>query len=266
MTQADLYNSFPDDLKEAIRAYEPLESKTTGQLHQILIEIRNKLHIAPWHPFTLFMKHQAQGQMQGKPFLEENFWAAKKLSSDGYTTKKYDWLNVDVLFSREGDGEKETRKSVTVAVSPAKDLIWSYMCEGPIKSVKTRLTENHNSPHTIARSRVFNAAKAALASHTVAIGGTISLHFNVTAKKEHTPLAPTLQDILTPDPEAPKAIVDPITDADKEVLLTMLEMASLKLKEFGMYSTLSRWRATVRRLTKHEIQTEAQTDTSSGTT
>lgn len=269
MTQAELYDSLPDGLKKAIRAYEPLEEKTQDQLHEMMCNIRKEKDLPPWHPFTEFMKAIAQGCQASSPGVTPAPWIIRKRDPEIYVNNTvFKWVNIKLLIKRGAD-----KVEMRFAACPRIGLVWAYSIEGPIRTTSfqiggvgasidsdavlkhaVRLLKGHKgkSPHEFIEVEHIIQERAPYKKAS-------------TTQRSQTDNL-TLNDILKPDPEAPKAIVDPITEADKEVLLTMLEMASLKLKELGMYSTLNRWRATVRRLTKHEIQTETSTESTSGTT
>ena len=277
MTQAELYDSFPDGLKKAIRAYEPLEGKTVEQLHEMLCNIRKEKDLPPWHPFTEFIKNIAQGCQASTPGVPPAPWVIRKRDPEIYVNNTvFKWVNIKLIIRRGTD-----MVEMFFAACPRIGLVWAYSVEGPFRTSSfhidgvyasleseavlkhaVRLLKGHKgkSPHEFIE--VEHIIQARDSSKRREKSDTRQEESNNIASSDQL----TLKDILTPDPEAPKAAVDPITEADKEVLLTMLEMASLKLKELGMYSTLSRWRATVRRLTKHEIQTETATEGTSGTT
>ena len=252
MNRADLYNAFPDDLKQAIRAYEPLEQKSVDRLHDILVDIRYKLDLPPWHPFTEFIKAIAQGIPTNKSAPKP--WVIRKRDPLIYTTNtKAKWVRITLIVAKT---DNSTDRSVMqFAVSPKLNMVWAYSVEGPIKVTSIKVGD---STVMISKNLVMRYAREAIkkqrdgAKHDfIPVNHTVKAQGKRKQKQQEELV--TLQDILTPDPEAPKApkAQEPsITEADKEVLLTMLEIASIKLKELGMFSTLNRWRSTVRRLTK----------------
>jgi hypothetical protein len=296
MNRAELYNSFPDGLKKAIRAYEPLEAKTTEQLYEMLKTLRVMFDLSPWHPLTAFIKDCARGCRIGRPITETNMWMSRNNHKADYTDKKFKWANV--LVHVHFDNEV---KDTYVAIWPTKKLIWSYRTECVVDYVTVRRS-NLNRGCFIKLSHGWLYDKASeIIKKTDNCHKLAEIHYYVGSKEtaryrqkrgrkrnrttqEQTL---TLKDILTPDPEEPKEArpefdimpldtptpMTPINTGvlepgDSEILLTMLEMASLKLRELGMDSTLSRWRATVRRLTKNEkdtAQIETQTQTAAET-
>ena len=285
MTQAELYNSFPDDLKEAIRAYEPLEAKTTEQLHNILLMLRLRFDLSPWHPLTLFIKCYAKGCMTGRPSAPENQWISYGGKRSTYKEEVSKWANLLIHVHLTN----ATVIDAHIAVQPSTGKFWSYKTEKEITRVAVQhpekrrgginklstgwvieraaqvIKDNHNKHNPIEIDYIVGDAGNQIYRHKH-ICKKAAGKKNTINKNEAPPIVEAVQDTCLSEISRTEPKTDPITEADKEVLLTMLEMASLKLKELGMYSTLSRWRATVRRLTKNEIQTETSTESTSGTT
>lgn len=277
MTQADLYNTFPDDLKEAIRAYEPLEAKTTEQLHNILFMLRLRFDLSPWHPLTLFIKSYARGSMTGRPSTPENQWISYGTKHSTYKEKVPKWVNLLIHVHLTNATIIDTH----IAIQPSTGKLWSYKTEREITYVYAKHPDKgrggiNKLSNGWLIERAIQAIRDNPKSHTPIeidyIVGDESHQIyrhrhirkkvvdkkNTTNKNEAPPIVEAVQDNCLIEAARVESKIDLITDADKEVLLTMLEMASLKLKELGMYSTLSRWRATVRRLTGKEAQDESK--------
>lgn len=286
MNRAVLYNSLPGDLKKAIRAYEPLEAKTKDELHDILVTLREKFDLSPWHPLTLFIKKFALGRRSGRPFKATNVWVSLSNKDNEYTSASIEWANVLIHVHL-----KSGTRDLHAAIWPAKEKLWSYQTEHCVSNlIVMKHDTEKRAPLVLSRGWLMDQAYAII-KNTGNNHKLVELDYHVgssdtrqyiyvkgkkRSRKEKETI--TLNDVLTPDPKAlnatkPASVVMPLDaptpitpikagvlePGDSEVLLTMLEMASLKLKELGMYSTLNRWRATIRRLTKHEI-TENQTE------
>lgn len=285
MNRADLYNTFPDDLKQAIRAYEPLEGKTTEQLHNILLMLRLRFDLSPWHPLTFFIKSYARGCMTGKPSAVENQWISYGWKNSTYKEKVPRWANLLIHVHLTDSTVIDTH----VAVQPTNGKLWSYKTEKEISYVAVKHPAKHRGGiNKLSTGWVITHAAQAIKDNPnkhnqVEIDYVVGDEGNQIYRHKHIRKRSVRKKNTTDKKEAPQ-VVEPVqykdraevvnvaamtgtvTEADKEVLLTMLEMASLKLKELGMCSTLSRWRATIRRLTqtnetdKTQTQTAAETD------
>ena len=301
MNKAELYNLFPDDLKGAIRAYEPLEDKTAEDLYKALMAIREKFDLSPWHPLTAFIKKFALSRRSGRPLEAHNVWISLINKDDDYTNEHIEWANVLIHVHMGG-----VVKDVHAAIWPDKEKLWSYQTEYCVTNITVLRPETKiRTPQILSKGWLMDQAIDVIRktgnSHKIVelhyhVGSEETLRYGRNKGRRHMRRSTraqrkqtlTLKDVLTPDPEEPKAdksvfgvmsldTSTPMTPiktgvlepGDSEILLTMLEMAGRKLEELGMHHTLQRWRAAIRRLTQtnetDKIQTETQTQTAAET-
>ena len=243
--KAAIFMAFPDDLKKAIGEYEPLEAKTIEELHDILLTIRRKFDLAPWHYFTLYMKILGSAKRYGHPTEPWNSWTTfnhKHVSK--FSNKSCQWIELHI---EAGRGHQVG--SIDVYVCPAKKIIWKANSEGQISTVlvptigEGGFKEYLNVPAQF----VYKEAEKKLAilgeSH-----GPVRVHYTVNTSHEQEEREPKSE------PEKPglglrtvEAVIKHAIEKETrkeppvEMLRTMFEIACVKLRELGMESTIERW-------------------------
>ena len=175
--KAAIFQTFPDDLKQAIGEYEPLEAKTLEQLHDMLIEIRRKFDLAPWHTFTKFMKILGSGKRNGYTFERQNLWTVEKAKqSSTYWNKSCQWVAIRLEVGRGSEVGSEQ-----FYVCPSRRIIWSAATEHQVQNVSVPIGDDSSRvPRYVVVPLNFMFEHAA--KHLATLGeshGPVDVYYNV---------------------------------------------------------------------------------------
>lgn len=181
--KAAIFQTFPDDLKQAIGEYEPLEAKTLEQLHNILIGIRRKFDLAPWHNFTRFMKILGSGKRTGSTFERQNSWTLERKNKlSNYCNKSCQWVCMQLEVGRGSEVGSEE-----FYVCPSKNIFWSAATESQIQSVVVPVCSATSRKYRyVVVPKIFVLEQATKALATLGEAhGPVKIHYNVSVAEKH---------------------------------------------------------------------------------
>lgn len=257
-TDEQIYNSLPPGLQGDLKAFGALEGHTCKEMHNFMLEMRQKYEIPPWDAFTLLFQRAALGSGESKRMTRDTSWYLSDLTENGFVLnahKSKDWCVVNLKITNN----QSITSNVQVAVQPSKQLIWSYRSESAVlsKRVYSMSQFKNECQGSVPRERVISHAEQAVSNGLHSSDMVFIAH----KRKCNKPYR-TEQPQQTTELEAePSSSVLPVlqekcftlSSEQHEVVLTVFELAAAKARELGMHSTIARWRNTLAPIIGSEV-------------
>ena len=253
MTDEQIIQSLPPGLQGDLKEFGPLENKRSKEIHQFMLDMREKYKLAPWSPFTQVMKHAANAADAGTGITSENMWCRAFAKTEGFIDDNNpDWCLLNVTATNKEGNRKATGH---YAVHPDKDLVWSLQTESPVKGSVVTCYKKGSYQRGIKRSVLMNEAEKLL-RHNQHTGEVVDVAKRVQRRQmtespvKHKPASveakPVPQEAVEQMPLFTQQPAEPqkssLTEVQKATLLIVFEMGAAKARELGMHSTIARWR------------------------
>ena len=249
--------SLPLEAQGEMRSYGAMENKTIDELHEILLHMREKYSIPPWHPFTYLMKWYAAAEVHG-PLQRGSMWAHpkyrhKEIFDTGAVCGTKNWCDLTLhVVSSAGSKEYQAK----LYVEPTKKIAWSPISETP-RSGHCILCYADDGSSYCANARwdeMFDAAGKLLAEGKVS--GTYEYYMmsaseagrrSAESRRRNREIGNVQPRKCCVKRKEPDKIVTPVTSEkqseqlDKRILIPMFELAKAKALELGMTETVKLW-------------------------
>ena len=251
ITDEQIYNSLPPGLQGDLKAFGALESHTCNELHKFMLEMREKHSIPPWDAFTLLFQRAALGSGESKRMTAESSWYLFDLTEERFELNAYqkkDWCVVNLQMTNT----QTVTSSVSVAVQPSKQLIWSYRSEAAVISQRVYSSSSFKSgcQTSIPRERVIERAEQAISHGSQVADLAFKAHTRMCGTRAYKKEAQAPEDLAATESDKYPLLDEQeehsgLTPEQREVMLTVFELAAAKARELGMHSTIARWKTTL---------------------
>lgn len=260
-TDEQIIQSLPPALQGELKEFGTPETKTSAQIREFLLEKRKAYNLPPWHAFTLLMKRAARRTGESHKHSSSTRWyigtyGTDVTSDDVYTldtANEPPWctLTVHVVNRRGVEGRSD------LAVQPGTKRVWALATEYQYssKNVSCGLADCKTYINLDKDRIIKGAAKLLHAKQTTGVFEYLIKHRKTIAEakkqesrvEEHVeaPLPASVQPVSVSVPLS-------VTERQKEVIRTILDLAAVKARELGMHSTIVRWRHTLNDLIGEE--------------
>ena len=271
-TDEQIIQSLPPALQGDLKEFGALEAKTPEQLRAFLLAKREQYKLPPWHPFTLLIKRAALAVCDTYKITRDTSWYLTDWRfGEAEDTYSLDTADTDpVCYIRvSGANNRGSVTQADLAVQPTTKRLWKLDTERMCN--KSQLYCNSETDPQecikIPTKRVFAYAECALAKKQDHIVWEYRVRRRrVWGQKASAPVeeliaagelsaAPKRPHKSQPhDPAAPV-----ISEAQKEIIRTLLDMADVKATELNMHSTIVRWRHSLESVIgKESVNAESQ--------
>lgn len=247
--------SLPLEAQGELKSYGAMEDKTAAELHEIMLHMREKYVIPPWHPFTYLMKWYAASEGQGTAH-KDTIWAhAKYRHKEDFDPDAKcgtrSWCDLTLHLVANTGKQYYTR----LYVDPTRKTVWSPASETPRtrNSVQCYAADGSSYSAYIRWEPAFEAARKLLAEgqlsgtceyRTLTASEAAKLAWETRRRnREIGNVQPRKCKAKTPDTSKSLTAVSekPSDQLDKRILLPMFELAKVKALELGMTETVKLW-------------------------
>ena len=254
ITDEQIYNSLPPDLQGELKAFGALESHTGEELHDFMFAMRDKYAIPPWDAFTLLFQRAARTNGESMQLTATNSWCMFDKSEDQFTLNAHkDSTQRWCIIHMEVTNNKDQTRELTVAAIPDARRVWSYRSESFVASDRIQCSVGKRQDGvSIAVAKVLEKASEAVAQGLRCVEYVYHAHKRAPrAAAISVPAIEAASAEVEQKPEEKKHITASAqshkqpTPEQREVMLTVFELAAAKARELGMHSTIIRWRETL---------------------
>ena len=248
--------SLPPEARGELMSYGAMEDKTTAELHEIMLHMREKYAIPPWHPFTYLMKRYAASEGQGAAH-RDTIWAhAKYRHKEDFDPDAKcgtrSWCDVTLQLVSNTGKQYSTR----IYVDPTRKTVWSPASETPRTNHAVQCYSDDGSTYSayIRWEPVFASARKLLADgqlsgtceyHTLKASEAAKLAWETRRRnREIGNVQPRKCLVRMKEPDkivTPATAEKPSDQLDKRILVPMFELAKAKALELGMTETVKLW-------------------------
>ena len=253
-TDEQIVQSLPPALQGELKEFGPLETKTPEQLREFLVTKREQYKIPPWHVFTLLLKRAALAVGDSHQATKTNSWYTTDVhlgeNEEGYTLDAEEAAPYCHLIvnSRNNHGYVVRTE---LFVQPSTKKIWKVDTErlclrGQVYCSSPDTPREHvNMP----AKKILAYARRALATKKDRCVWEYTVRHrrpNGTGRRAKV-VAPDLDEPSEVSVEKPMEQVqdnrfESISESQKEIIRTLLDMAAVKARELNMHTTIVRWR------------------------
>lgn len=243
-TDEQIIQSLPPALQGDLKAFGPLETKTAAELRKFLLDKREQYQLPPWHVFTLLLKRAAQATGEGSLMNRDSCWYARdtqsKVTDEDYVlslSNEPSWCILALTLKNNRGEEAEE----TIAVQPSKKLIWKYNTESPCRALQLLCrAKNSNSYVNIQLTKIMKQATRTI-KHKQRHGVLVHVARKITNRSHNKAIEQAQPEhVSVVEPVAVRA--GSISETQKEIIRTLLDMAAVKARELNMHTTIVRWR------------------------
>ena len=251
MTDEQIIQSLPPGLQGDLKEFGPLETKQPDEIHQFMLDMREKHNLPPWNAFTELMKHAASAAGMGSGITSENMWYRVFAKTEcNINDNDPGWCLLKVTATSK-DGSKQA--TGRYAVHPAKNLIWSLQTETMVNGPTVTCHKKGVYQRGVKRSVLLNTAKKLIQTNqrsgeiTDVATRVLKRRAKASACKQAEP--EPMEQMTVQQREIPLFATQTaeqqksaLTDLQRSTMLIVFELGAAKARELGMHSTIARWR------------------------